>query len=122
MAGITAHGATFTFFSFVGDVTGISVESPVAEIVDMTGMTDSAGYIVAVPTGAISGGSITIDFLARKDAALPSAHVRQRGPLVFASPDFSYAVNAICESATISAQAGDLVKGSLKFRPTDHFG
>ena len=122
MAGLTAHGATFTFNSFGGEVTGISVESPVAELTDMTSAGHPAGFIVMQPTGALSGGSITVEFLAKTGAALPASHVRQFGQLRFASPKFTYAVQVVCESASISAQSGDLVKGSIKFRPTDYFG
>ena len=121
MAGLTAHGATFTFLDFAGDVTGISVESPVAELTDMTSAGHPARFIVMQPTGAVSGGSITVDFLA-KSGGVPSALVRRVGPLVFRSPMFNYGVNAVCESASISAQAGDLIKGSLRFRPTDFYG
>ena len=122
MAGITAHGATFTFNAFGGEVTGISVESPVAELANMTSMTDPVGMVKMVPTGEISGGTITVDFLARAGSALPTTHVRQRGQLRFASSNLTYVVNAVCESASISAQAGDLIKGSLRFRPTDYYG
>jgi hypothetical protein len=122
MAGLTAHGATFTFMSFVGNVTGISVESPVAELTDMTSAGHPAGFIVMQPTGAVSGGSITVDFLAKSGAAIPTSHVRQFGQLRFASLEFTYAVQAVCESASITAQSGDLVKGSMKFRPTDYYG
>lgn len=122
MAGLTAHGATFTFNAFGGDVTGISVESPVAELADMTSAADPAGFLVLRPTGAITGGSITVDFIAKRGAMPPTAHVREFGQLRFASPEFTYAVNVVCESASISAQSGDLIKGSLKFRPTDYYG
>lgn len=122
MAGLTAHGATFTFQSFGGDVTGISVESPVAELTDMTSIVDPASFMVMVPTGAWSGGSISVDFLAKRGAALPSTLVRERGRLLFASENFTLAINAICESASVTAQAGDLIKGSLRFRPTDYYG
>ena len=121
MAGLTAHGATFTFLDFAGDVTGISVESPVAELTDMTSAGHPARFIVMQPTGAVSGGSITVDFLAKTGAAIPSSLVRRVGPLAFRSPQFNYGVNAVCESASISAQAGDLIKGSLRFRPTDYY-
>ena len=122
MAGLTAHGATFTFLTFAGDVTGISVESPVAELADMTSAGQPAGFMVMVPTGAQSGGSITVDFIARAGAVVPSGLVRRVGSLAFRSPGFTYGVNAVCESASVSAQAGDLIKGSLRFRPTDYYG
>lgn len=120
MAGLTAHGATFTFLQFRGAVTGVSIETPVAELADMTDITAPASHMVMVPTGAWSGGSVTVDFLAGPNHS-PGSLVRQVGILLFASQNFTFAVNAVCESASVAAQAGDLVKGSMRFRPTDYY-
>jgi hypothetical protein len=120
MAGFTAQGATFTFAGFSGKITGITVESPVAELADMTGISDSASMIVLRPTGAWSGGSIVVDCIL--SSSVPTAFVRSRGQLTFSSPGFSYAVNAVVESASVTAQAGEVVRGTLRFRPTDYYG
>lgn len=120
MAGVTAQGAAFTFAGFSGAVTGISVESPVAELADFTSIADRAEIIKIVPTGAWSGGSITVDYIAT--SGLPTALVRSRGTLAFVSPRFTYSVNAVVESASITAQTGDIVRGSIRFKPTDYYG
>jgi hypothetical protein len=52
------HSATFTFNGIAATVTGVQVETPVAEIVDMTGLGDASGYTVQVATGDIRGGSV----------------------------------------------------------------
>lgn len=120
MAGITAQGATFTFASFSGHVTGISVESPVAELADMTSAADGADHMVLVPTGSWSGGSVTVDYLSNGQS-LPLSLVRTKGQLKFASPQFSCAFNVVLESATVNAQTNELVRGTARFRPTDYY-
>ena len=119
MAGVTAHGATFTYAGFAGHVTGISVETPAAEVTDMTAMVDAVGYSYMVPTGEWSGGTITVDFLAAGD---PQSLVRTTGNLQFSSPGFNIGRRVLCQSASVSAQAGEIVRGSLKFLITDYQG
>jgi len=127
MAGVTAHGASFAFSSsgissFVAAVVGVSVETPTAEVVDMSGVGDLPGYIVAVPTGDWSGGSITVDYLRTAATQDPQGLVRKTGLLAFASQGFSYSRRVICESASTEARSGELVRGSLRFRITDYTG
>lgn len=119
MAGVTAHGGTFSFAGFVGSVVGVSVETPTAEIADMSGMGHSVGQMVLIPTGDWSGGGVTVDFLAAGD---PQSLVRSAGQLTFSSPKFSVSRRAILESASVEAKAGDIVRGTLRFRVTDYFG
>jgi hypothetical protein len=120
MAGFTAHGARVTFLGFAGDVTGISVETPKAQVTDMTAVGDGLGHNVMVPTGEWSGGTITVDFLTVNFD--PQAFVKLTGQLTFASPGYTVSRRVICESASIGAQAGELVRGSLKFLMTDYTG
>jgi len=120
MAGATANGATFSFLGFSGTLTGISVEMPTAEVTNMTGVGAGRGYTVMVPTGEQSGGTITVDFLTIN--ADPWAFVKLAGILTFTSPGYSISRRVICESATVSAQSGELVRGSLKFLMTDYTG
>jgi hypothetical protein len=121
MAGVTAQGASFTFRGVAATVTSISVETPIAEIVNMTSARDPANYLVLVPTGAWSGGSITVDYIHRSGGTDPQTLVGYVGSLQFSSSGYSVTRNAILESATHGAQVGDLVKGTLKFRMTDYF-
>ncbi len=120
MAGATAHGATFTFSGFVGSITGISVQMPTAQVTDMTAAVDGLGYSYMVPTGEWAGGTITVDFLTTN--ADPQSFVRKVGQLTFASPGYSISRRVICESASVGAQAGEIVRGSFKFLMTDYQG
>jgi hypothetical protein len=120
MAGATAHGATFSFLTFSGKLIGISVEMPTAEVTNMTAATDKLGYTFMVPTGEQSGGTITVDFLTWN--ADPWSFVKKVGELKFTSGGYTVARQVVCESASVSAQAGELVRGSLKFLITDYKG
>jgi hypothetical protein len=120
MAGATAHGATFTFLTFSGRLTGISVEMPTAEVTNMTGMDHATGTIRMVPTGEWSGGTIAVDFLTFNSD--PQTYVKRFGSLAFSSNGYSISRSVICESASVTAQAGELVRGSFRFLMTDYQG
>ncbi len=122
MAGVTAHGGTFSFGGFSAAVVGVSVETPTAEIADMSGIQNTSSQIVLVPTGSWSGGSVTVDYLRRTATADPISLVRSVGTLTFSSAGFSVARRAILESASSEARAGELVRGTLRFRTTDYMG
>lgn len=134
--GVTAQGATFTYVgempvtmqqvSFVGSVVGLAVQTPQAETVDMTGAGaygfDPAGASVIVPTGAWSGGSVTVEYLKKAGGANPQDGVRSFGTLTFTSPSHNVTKRVVCESASEEARVGELVKGSITFRLTDFTG
>lgn len=120
MAGFTAQGATFTYSGFSGKVSGISVESPTAEVTDMTAMQNAVGYSVMVPTGEWAGGTITVDFIS--DGKDPQSLVKTTGQLVFSSAGLSITRRVVCQSASIAAQVGEIVRGSLRFLITDYTG
>lgn len=126
MAGFSAHGATFTFVGsrgeFKGAVVGLSVETPVAEVVDMTSPSDPAGYSVLVPTGEWSGGSVSLEFLATTATGDISNIVRGIGPLTFSSPKWSVTKRAILESGNTEGRVGELVRGTANFKLTDYQG
>lgn len=123
MAGVSAQGATFTFQGVQAIVSGISVETPTAEVTDMASAVDSVGTIRFVPTGEWSGGSISVDYIHAGPLQIdPQTLVRQVGQLLFSSPGYSVGRNVILESATTEARAGDIVRGSLRFRMTDYYG
>jgi hypothetical protein len=128
MAGVTAQGATFTFTpggaaQLSAIVTGISVETPVAEVTDMTSATAAAGTMTIVPTGEWSGGSVSVDYIhAGSTQVDPQTIVRKRGSLSFASAGYGVTRNVILESATTEATVGDIVRGTLRFRITDYYG
>jgi hypothetical protein len=120
MAGATAQGATFSFLGFSGRLTGISVEMPTAEVTNMTAAEDGLGYTFIVPTGEWAGGTITVEFLTFN--ADPQSFVRKVGSLTFTSAGYTVSRRVVCESASVSAQAGELVRGSFKFLMTDYQG
>lgn len=123
MAGVSAQGGTFTFQGVQAIVTGISVETPVAEVIDMASATDPVGTIGIVPTGEWSGGSISVDYVHAGPLQVdPQTLVRQAGQLFFGSPGYSVGRNVVLESATTEARAGDIVRGTLRFRMTDYYG
>ena len=121
MAGFIAHGATFSFNGIVAKVTGMSVESPVAEVTDMTSVYDSAGSNVIVPTGAWSGGSVSVDYIADAGGIDMQTVVRQVGQLSFGSSGLNVSRQVILESASVDVRTAELVRGSLKFRMTDYY-
>jgi hypothetical protein len=125
MAGFSAQGATFTFSgsgaSFVGAVVGISVETPTAEVVDMTPIDEPSQNVILVPTGSWSGGSVSVDYIATGSQDVQTI-VRKSGSLSFLSPRLSITRNAIAESATTEARTGELVRGNIRFRVTDYTG
>jgi len=122
----TAHGATFRFVSnlgtFSGGLTNINVETPSAEIADMTGAADVAGLLVLIPTGSWRGGSVSVDFIGQTTNPSVTSLVRGYGQLSFLSPGFSVTRQVILESGSESVASGDVVKGSMKFVMTDFYG
>jgi len=120
MAGVTAQGASFSFLGFSGTITGLSVQTPAAQVTDMTAVADQLGYSVIVPTGEWAGGTITVDFLTTN--ADPQGLVRKTGQLAFSSSGYSISRRVICESASVSAQVNDVIRGSCKFLMTDYQG
>ena len=122
MAGVTAQGATFTFSGVMAIVTHLSIMTPKAEIVDMTGINDPAGATVMVPTGSNSPGSVTVGYLYAAGGVDPQTAVGVQGPLVFGSPGYSVSRNVILESASTEVGLGDVVRGSLNFVMTDYYG
>jgi hypothetical protein len=111
--------ARFTFSSFSGSVTELSVETPSAVLADMSDVSTGARNQVIVPTGELSGGTITVGFMSSTD---PQSLVGIRAPLTFSSTAYSVSRNVILESASVDVRIGETVRGALKFRITDYFG
>jgi hypothetical protein len=122
MAGVSAQGATFTFNGIAATITGMSVETPTAEVADMTGINDAVGATVLVPTGAASPGRIQVDYIHAAGGIDPQAVLGVRGTLYFGSPGYSVSRNAILESASTEVRTGDVVRGSIRFVMTDYYG
>jgi hypothetical protein len=122
MAGVTAQGATFTFNGVVATITGMSIETPVAEIADMTGINDPVGATVMVPTGANSPGRISVEYVHAAGGIDPQAALGARGTLYLGSPGYSVSRNVSLESARTEVRTGDVVRGSIRFVMTDYYG
>lgn len=123
---IKTQGCTVTFTpskgsaKLSGKITRISVESPSAELVDMTGLNDSVGNAYIVPTGCQKGGSFTIEFFVT--GAAPTGLVGSYGSLTISANGFSYSRQVVCETAAFDLETNSLVRGSAKFVPTDYTG
>lgn len=122
----TAQGGTFTFSAPGGnlfsEIVSLSVESPKAEVVDMTAIDAPGDQCVIVPTGQVSGGSVTVEYFHNKGMPDPRLIVSKIGDLSFASDGFTVSRKAFLETASTSASVGDLVRGTLTFRLTDYQG
>ena len=125
MAGFAAQGATFTFATasagqFGAAVTSLSVASPEAEVVDMTGVDDAQGQRIMVPTGDWSGGSVEVEYIASPNGAAPEAFVRQVGIVTFSSQNMTVSRRAVLVAADRRASVGEVVRGTLRFTLTDY--
>lgn len=115
------YSATFTYSGFSGYVTGLSVDMPKAEIVNMTPQGAAAGAQVLVPTGAVTGGSVVVDFW--HDGVVNVRNlIGTYGTLTFTSTAYSVSINVVCEHATVEARTGQIVSGTLRFVFTDFTG
>lgn len=119
MPGIPFNATLIFNGATVGYVTGLQVETPQAVIVNMTPADAPAAAQILVPTGEFTGGAVTVDYQAD---AVPLATIGTMGPLVFSSSALTVTRTAILESATVSANTGEIVRGSLRFRLTDYTG
>lgn len=115
-----AQGASFTFRGAAYSVTSVTVEGPTPEVTNATGIGDLAGAVVMVPTGGrTSPGSISIEAIGFVD---PISLVGLKGQAAFASPAGSISRNAICESASVEAATGELLRVRMVFTATDYYG
>jgi hypothetical protein len=123
------YAATFSFAGFQAQVTGIRVEEPVAEVVDMTPITFDQKFNWLVPTGHTTGGTVTVDFLYKRASDFtpprpgfieePDLLVGVTSQLTFNSTRFGVSKRAVLESASVDVRTGQLVSGQMTFRITD---
>lgn len=122
---LTAAGATFTFTSDKGNlsanVTGLSVESPEAQLVDMTTSTDPVTATVLVPTGELKGGRLSVDYLRHSGQPDPKTLVGGVGNASFSSAGFTVSKQVCLTNTSEEARFGDLVRGTLSFTWTDYY-
>jgi hypothetical protein len=113
-----AQGARFSFPGVSGVPTRVTVESQTPEIVNMTRPSDAANKCVLVPSGVKTGGSVTVEFNSYGET---TASVGTVGQLHFIAPGLTVSRQVILESVSVSAQTGDVVKGTAKFLFTDYY-
>lgn len=121
MAGVTAQGGTFTFGSLNATIVALSVDSAVAEVVDMTSSVHAVNHIHMVPTGAWSGGAVSVDYL-HVGSFNATSTIGTVDQLSFSCATYSVAKYAVHESSSTQLKVGDLVRGTMKFRLTDFTG
>ena len=119
MARALANTATFSFMGATYFATGVSVDAPTPEIVNMTSVTNTAASaMVMVPTGAYTDpGKISVDCLGCRD---PSSLVGQVGEAVFTTTQATITRNVVCDSASTEGQVGSLLRLRFTLMPTDY--
>lgn len=115
--GVPAQQSTLDFAGSRFSVTSVSVQGPTPEIVDMTPQNAAVGDKRLVWSGAYTDtGSIEVEALGFTD---PKNLIGVRGNAVFATPLGSVPRMVICESASVEARAGDLLRLRFTLKPTD---
>lgn len=118
MAISLAQNSTFSFGGTTYTVTSVTVDAPQPEIVNMTAVNDPVGTIRMVPTGAYSSpGRISVEGFGFSD---PKDLIGVIGSAVFSTPGGSVTRNAICDSATVDAQVGQVLRIRMTLMPTDY--
>tara|TARA_Y100000401_G_scaffold38584_1_gene29119 strand:+ start:2685 stop:3062 length:378 start_codon:yes stop_codon:yes gene_type:complete len=119
---VTLHGASFSFRGFDALISGVSVETPKAEIINTTSVYDNVGVRQDLPTGEqAQPGTITVDYIAKSTSADPQNLVHAQSQLNIVGSNYSITRNVILESASVDARTGNSIRGSLKFRMTDFY-
>lgn len=122
--GLSPFGATFTFSSDKGiltaNVVSLSIETPEAQVVDMTPPTVAANIQLLVPTGEYKGGTIQVEYIRKAGQADPSALIGGVGIASFTSPGLTKSRLVYLRRASEEARVGDVVRGTLDMAWTDY--
>jgi len=122
--GLSPFGATFTFSSDKGiltaNVVSVSIETPEAQVVDMTPPTVAANIQLLVPTGEYKGGTIQVEYIRKAGQADPSALIGGVGIASFTSPGLTTSKRVYLRRASEEARVGDVVRGTLDMAWTDY--
>jgi hypothetical protein len=120
MSARLANKSQFSFKGVTYAATAVSVESPSAEIVDITTASTPLGKRQLMATGDVaSAGRVSVDALGFAD---PSALVGQSGDAVFTTPVGSVTQKVICESASVDGRVADLLRIRLSLVMTSDPG
>ena len=120
MAGVIATGCTCTFAGLTILATRVGVETPVAEIVNMTSISDDNKKLMLVATGDWAGGKLTVEYLRQRQDTDPQSLVGNFGTLQFSSGNYSISRSALLESASTEVTVGELIRGTMRFIVTDY--
>lgn len=122
--GLSASGATFTFNSDLGiltaNVVSVSIETPEAQVVDMTPPSSAANVQLLVPTGEYKGGTIQVEYIRKAGQADPATLVGGVGTASFTSPGLTKSRLVYLRRASEEARVGDVVRGTLDMAWTDY--
>jgi len=87
----------------------------------MTSITDTSDATVIVPTGAHSGGSVSVDFIADATGIDMQTLTGSYGVLRFTCyANYTVARHVVLESVSLDVRTAELVRGSMKFRVSDY--
>lgn len=117
---VSSQGATLSFTGFTALITAVSVESPQAEIVDMTRPTDGVGVKRMVATGDIlSPAKIRVDYIRQSSSPDPLTYQGTSGTLTFTHSALTITKSAIVENVATEVAVGDVLRGSINFVATE---
>lgn len=115
-----ANRSSFSFRGSAYTATSVSVDAATPEIVNMTAVGDPVGAMKMVPTGAYtSPGRISVECLGFAD---PIGLVGTTGDAVLSTSGTTITKRVVCESASVEARVGDLLRLRFSLMPTDYTG
>jgi hypothetical protein len=116
-----AQGTSFTFNSTGYTVTSVRARAAQPEVVDMSPISHpiNTGPMLVATGAFLVPGSVEIELIGPQS---PLSMIGQTGQLSITGPVGGITENAICETAEVSAQVGDVVRGSARFLITSHSG
>lgn len=116
-----SQGTSFTFNSTGYTVTSVRATAARPEVVDMSPYNHPVNTDpIVAQTGVLAApGSVDIELIGPQS---PLSMIGQLGQLVISGPVGSISKQAICEAAEVSAQVGDVVRGSARFIITSYQG
>ena len=109
-----AQGTSFSFGGASYAVTSVRARAPQPEIVDMSPIGHPIGTApMLVSTGVFTEpAAVEIELIG---ALSPVGMIGQKNMLAISGPMGVITSMAICEAAEVSAQVGDVVRGSARF-------
>jgi dienelactone hydrolase len=123
------YDATFQYTcpegSFAAVLVGLQVQTPVAELVDMTPALAGKKFNAVVATGHVTGGTITADYIRTAPIAGagsfdPAFLIGTAGSVRFTSSAYNLNRTVLLESVGREARVGENIQGQLVFRITDY--